>query len=647
MINIERVDYPFQYGVFALTEALDQFRFDTEINSMLESYDIIINEEDSGEKQNIFKRIWEAIKKFIGKIVDAIKGLFGKFKKNTAASSDEDKKFFEDNKDIILNRKTTEWAGNGGDTNITDYYDIKYEEIEKITVPDFDEQKIKSLADSNKDTVIAAFDNFSKYYKDKQKGLNDNVVSFILGEKTSIKASQLDMKKIYEFAIGIDTLSDKIQNAINKVDENAKKANVTIDKMIKENETIKNYGKEEKKDNNGNSGNSGNNGNGNSGNSGNNGNGNSGNSGNNGNGNSGNGGNGTKQESFSFNDTLLYYFSEVGVENSGNDNGNGNSGNSGNNGNGNSGNSGNNGNGNSGNSGNNDNGNSGNSGNNNSGNNGNNQEEQKLKQSIEMFWKLSADLVSAQFKVARQAYAQCRDLIRIHVDKINEADGKKNNDGQQQQNGGGDNGANQEQQQNGGGDNGANQEQDNGGGDNGGNQEQDNGGNQEQDNGGKDQQTNPLTAEEQQEYDKLIKRKNRGKLSQSQRDRLQKLEDKKNSGSQENDQDNTEQEQNNDQTKSNDNPNELTTKEKKELKGLINRSKHSKLTPEQQDRLNKLRQKSGVKEQQPQTNEPEGLTQDERKEFNHLTKLNNKGKLNKSQQNRLKELRAKNNKGKK
>ena len=134
MINIERVDYPFQYGVFALTEALDQFRFDTEINSMLESYDIIINEEDSGEKQNIFKRIWEAIKKFIGKIVDAIKGLFGKFKKNTAESSDEDKKFFEDNKDIILNRKTTEWAGNGGDTNITDYYDIKYEEIEKITV---------------------------------------------------------------------------------------------------------------------------------------------------------------------------------------------------------------------------------------------------------------------------------------------------------------------------------------------------------------------------------------------------------------------------------------------------------------------------------------------------------------------------------
>ena len=605
MINIERVDYPFQYGVFALTEALDQFRFDTEINSMLESYDIIINEEDSGEKQNIFKRIWEAIKKFIGKIVDAIKGLFGKFKKNTAASSDEDKKFFENNKDIILNRKTTEWAGNGGDTNITDYYDIKYEEIEKITVPDFDEQKIKSLADSNKDTVIAAFDNFSKYYKDKQKGLNDNVVSFILGEKTSIKASQLDMKKIYEFAIGIDTLSDKIQNAINKVDENAKKANITIDKMIKENETIKNYGQEKKDDNQNNNSNNQNNNNGNNNqnnnsgnnNSGNNGNGgdNGGNSGNGGNGNGGNSGNnGGKPEvtnnSFTFNDTLSYYFNEIQVD--------------------------------------------GNSGN---GNNGNNQEEQKLKQCIEMFWKLSADLVSAQFKVARQAYAQCRDLIRIHVDKINEADGKKNNGGNNGN--GGDNGGNSGNGNNGnGGDNGGNSGN---GGDNG------NGGNQEQDNGGKDQQTNPLTAEEQQEYDKLIKRKNRGKLSQSQRDRLQKLEDKKNSGSQENDQDNTEQEQNNDQTKSNDNPNELTTKEKKELKGLINRSKHSKLTPEQQDRLNKLRQKSGVKEQQPQTNEPEGLTQDERKEFNHLTKLNNKGKLNKSQQNRLKELRAKNNKGKK
>ena len=64
MINIERVDYPFQYGVFALTEALDQFRFDTEINSMLESYDIIINEEDSGEKQNIFKRrVYKQIKR--------------------------------------------------------------------------------------------------------------------------------------------------------------------------------------------------------------------------------------------------------------------------------------------------------------------------------------------------------------------------------------------------------------------------------------------------------------------------------------------------------------------------------------------------------------------------------------------------------
>ena len=555
MINIERVDYPFQYGVFALTEALDQFRFDTEINSMLESYDIIINEEDSGEKQNIFKRIWEAIKKFIGKIVDAIKGLFGKFKKNTAASSDEDKKFFEDNKDIILNRKTTEWAGNGGDTNITDYYDIKYEEIEKITVPDFDEQKIKSLADSNKDTVIAAFDNFSKYYKDKQKGLNDNVVSFILGEKTSIKASQLDMKKIYEFAIGIDTLSDKIQNAINKVDENAKKANITIDKIIKENETIKNYGQEKKDDNqnnnsnnqNNNNGNNNQNNNGNS-NSGNNGNGgdNGGNSGNGGNGNGGNSGNnGGKPEvtnnSFTFNDTLSYYFNEIQVDgNSGNGN-NGNGGNSGNGG---------------------DNGNGGNSGN---GNNGNNQEEQKLKQCIEMFWKLSADLVSAQFKVARQAYAQCRDLIRIHVDKINEADGKKNN--------GGNNGN--------GGDNGGNNGN---GGDNGGNS-----GNGNNGNGGDNGGNGPLTTEEQQEYDKLINiKKKYGKLGVSERKRLEQLEAKKNAAQQD--------EQPQEQPNKPENQKSLTPDEQKEYDKLSNiKKKGGKLSNNQKKKLARLEAKKNGK----------------------------------------------------
>ena len=67
------------------------------------------------------------------------------------------------------------------------------------------------------------------------------------------------MEHIVQFAIGIDALSDKIQNAINKVDENAKKANVTIDKIIKENETIKNYGQEKKDDNQNNNSNNQNN----------------------------------------------------------------------------------------------------------------------------------------------------------------------------------------------------------------------------------------------------------------------------------------------------------------------------------------------------------------------------------------------------
>ena len=549
MINIERTDYPFQYGLFALTESLDQFRFDTEVNSMLESYDIIINED--GEKENIFKRMWEAIKRFIGKIVDAIKGLFGKFKKNTEVSSDEDKKFFEDNKDIILNRKTTEWAGNGGDTKINDYYDIKYEEIEKITVPDFDEQKIKSLANNNKDTVIAAFDNFSKYYKDKQKGLNDNVVSFILGEKTSIKASQLDMKKMYEFAIGIDALSDKIQNAINKVDENAKKANVTIDKIIKENETIKNYGQEKKDDNQDNKQDN----------------------------NSDN--NGANQESFSFNDTLLYYFSEVNVDDG--DNG----GNSGNDNKGNGDNSGNDNNKNGGDNG-------GNSGNDNK---GNNQEEQKLKQCIEMFWKLSADLVSAQFKVARQAYSQCRDLIRIHVNKINEADGKKNN--------GGDNGGNSEN----GGDNGGNSEN---GGDNSGNSE--NGGNSENN----DQQQSALTPEEQKEFDNLNKL-NKNKLTNAQQARLQELQAKIN----------------------NEEKSRLTPEEQKEYKRLLNmKNNGNKMSRNEEKKLDKLEaKKNGKKRKIKEPNNNANQDQDNGGNDNQNNKAkekdNNGGKTNKKEQSKL------------
>ena len=154
-----------------------------------------------------------------------------------------------------------------------------------------------------------------------------------------------------------------------------------------------------------------------------------------------------------------------------------------------------------------------------------------------MFWKLSADLVSAQFKVARQAYAQCRDLIRIHVDKINEADGKKNNGGNSGNGGdngnggnngnGGDNGGNNGN----GGDNGGNSGNggDNGNGNNGNGGNSGNGG----DNGGNQQQNGPLTAEEQKEYDKLINiKKKYGKLGVSERKRLEQLEAKKNAAQQ-------------------------------------------------------------------------------------------------------------------
>ena len=172
---------------------------------------------ESGELEPVTEGVIDTIKGFIQKIMDAIAKVWEKFVKAVNNLFTNNNHWLTKYKDIILNKKPI-------DATLNDFYDYDVEKIKSTDVPKLDDP-IKLELDS-KEKYIDSVQMFKEMMKDDKQSFMDNVKAALRGgDKKTISSDQLDMKKMYEYCMNYNKeIKDKIYQSIDNLKESDKKA---------------------------------------------------------------------------------------------------------------------------------------------------------------------------------------------------------------------------------------------------------------------------------------------------------------------------------------------------------------------------------------------------------------------------------------
>lgn len=171
-----------------------------------------------------------AIKQFLTNIIQKISAVVGKFAEKAMNFVASDKGYLEHYKDIILQHPLAA-------TDISDYYDYNFIELTQIEIPELNYTAMKDQL-KDEETFIKA--RFSKYIKNKEASLKDNIMATIQGDPISIPdTSKEDGKKInrtdlYNYVLNYGKLNGSIKNDQKKFEQAQKTAQAECDRIEKE-----------------------------------------------------------------------------------------------------------------------------------------------------------------------------------------------------------------------------------------------------------------------------------------------------------------------------------------------------------------------------------------------------------------------------